>query len=244
MEERYQYYATLVDQVELAIEKIRRMPLQRCYDAQYLEHTLIPELGLNNEALQEQPPELGAYFGKGLHLWQYPTQLASYLVWLAHNARGVRKYLEIGCRWGGTFILVNEWLKKVGAEIEFSLAIDPIAPTPFIKKYMEVSTTPVQYIQNFSTSADVIAYLRICSPDIVFIDGDHSMKGVMFDHLLARQAAKIIVHHDIASRACPDSSLFWSYVRQAESDFEAVEFTQQYASVGANYLGIGVLKRR
>lgn len=244
MDERYQYYATLVDQVPLAIDKIRSIPLQKCFDAEYLEHSLIPELGLNNEELQEQPAELSGFFGRGLHLWQYPSQLASYLVWLAHNARGVRKYMEIGCRWGGTFILVNEWLKRIGAEIEFSVAIDPIEPTPFIRKYLEVSSSPVHYIKNFSTSAEVIGYQRICHPDMVFVDGDHSMRGVMFDHLLARSTADIIVHHDIASRACPDTSLFWSYVRQAETGFEPFEFTQQYGSVGASYLGIGVLKRK
>lgn len=244
MDGRYQYYSTLVDQVETAVENIRRVPPQKCFDVAYLEHSLIPELGLNNEELHEQPRELSAHFGKGLHLWQYPSQLASYLVWLAHNAKGIRRYMEIGCRWGGTFILVNEWLKKIGAEVEFSLAIDPIEPTPFVKKYIEISSSPVHYIRNLSTSAEVIAYQKSCNPDMVFVDGDHSMSGVMFDHLLARRTARIIVHHDVASRACPDTTLFWSYVRQAETDFESFEFTQQYESVGGSYLGIGVLKRK
>ena len=172
-----------------------------------------------------------------------PSQLSRYLVWLAHNAREIRTFSEIGCRWGGTFILVNEWLKKVGAPLEFSLAIDPIDPTPFVRKYIEVSSTPVHYIKNFSTSQEVIDYMSMLKPEMVFIDGDHSLQGVMFDHLLVRKTAKIIVHHDVASQACPGTSVFWSYIKQAESDFFAWEFTQQYSSVSGNFLGIGALKR-
>lgn len=243
MLEKYQHYETLVGEVENTIAKIRALPLARCYDTQYLEHEFIPSLGLNNESLEQQPAELGPYFGKGLHLWQYPSQLAHYLVWLAHSARDISTYSEIGCRWGGTFILVNEWLKKIGAPLEFSLAVDPIDPTPFVKKYIEISSTPVHYIKNFSTSQEVIDYMSMLKPEMVFIDGDHTLQGVMFDHLLVRKTASIIVHHDIASQACPGTSVFWSYVKQAESDFYAWEFTQQYASVSGNFLGIGALKR-
>jgi cephalosporin hydroxylase len=242
--EKYAYYSNIVGSVETTIAKIRDLPMSRCYDTHYIEHQLIPDLGLNDEYLEQQPSEFSPYFGKGLHLWQYPSQLARYLVWLSHNARTIRNYTEIGCRWGGTFILVNEWLKKIGAPIEFSLAVDPIEPTPFVQRYIEVSSTPVHYIQNFSSSKDVMDYLAILKPDMVFIDGDHSLQGVMFDHLLVRNSGKIIVHHDVASQACPGTTVFWSYVKQAESDFEAFEFSQQYDSVDGNFLGIGVLKRK
>lgn len=244
MDEKYQYYASISDSVEKTIAAIGDLPVSKCYDIDHVEKELIPSLGLNDEYLEQQPSELSPYFGKGLHLWQYPSQLARYLVWLTHNAKSIRNYTEIGCRWGGTFILVNEWLKKIGAPIEFSLAIDPIAPTPFIQQYIGVSSTPVHYIQNFSTSKDVVDYFSAFKPDMVFIDGDHSLQGVMFDHLLVRKAANIIVHHDVASQACPGTTVFWSYVKQAESDFDASEFTQQYDSVAGNFLGIGVLKRR
>lgn len=243
MQEKYQHYETLVGEVENTIAKIKALPIAKCYDTHFLETEFIPSLGLNNEYLEQQPAELSPYFGKGLHLWQYPSQLSRYLVWLAHNAREIRTFSEIGCRWGGTFILVNEWLKKIGAPLEFSLAIDPIEPTPFVRKYIEISSTPVHYIKNFSTSQEVIDYMSMLKPEMVFIDGDHSLQGVMFDHLLVRKTAKIIVHHDVASQACPGTSVFWSYVKQAESDFFAWEFTQQYPSVSGNFLGIGALKR-
>jgi cephalosporin hydroxylase len=243
MFEQYEYYQNIVEHIDKVIERIRSLPAHMTYDIAEIEKLLIHEVGLNNEYLSQQPPELNDHFGKGLHVWQYPSQLARYLVWLSHNARNITSYCEIGCRWGGTFIVVNEWLKKIGAPIEFSLAIDPVPATPFIKRYMQISDTPVHYIQNLSTSREVIDYLGYSKPAMVFIDGDHSMNGVMFDHLLVRKFANIIVHHDIASDACPGTTLFWSYVKQAEDRFQASEFVQQYDSVQGNFLGIGVLKR-
>lgn len=140
--------------------------------------------------------------------------------------------------------MVNEWLKRIGAPIEFSLAIDPIPLTPFMRRYIEISSHPIHYIENLSTSSEVTNYLLTSKPEMVFIDGDHSMKGVMFDHLLVRKTANIIVHHDIFSQACPDTALFWSYLKEAESNFEFIEFTDQYESVHGNFLGIGVLKAK
>ena len=136
------------------------MDQKLCFDVKFLENELIPSIGLNNENLNEQPAELAKFFGKGLHLWQYPSQLAKYLVWIANNANSIKNYTEIGCRWGGTFILINEWLKKIGAPIESSIAIDPIEATPFIKRYIEICDTPVVYLQNFSTSPEVVDYLK------------------------------------------------------------------------------------
>ena len=226
------------------IVSIKELPPDKCFDVNHLEKFFIPSLGLNNEALHEQPRELEQFFGKGLHIWQYPKQLACYLVWLAHNANDVTSYLEIGCRWGGMFILVNEWLKKIGARLKLSVAVDPIEPTPFIKRYIDVSDTPVLYFQKFSSNPEFVEYVKQWKPEMIFIDGDHTMSGVMLDHIVARQVAKIIVHHDIASQACPDTSLFWTYIKLTEDGFESSEFIHQYESVHGNFLGIGVMKRK
>lgn len=243
MEDRYAYYERIVDSVDRAVDLIRAAPQARCLDVDYLEHELIPALGLNNEQLQTQPAELAPHFGKGLHLWQYPNQLARYLVWLAFNARGMRSYMEIGCRWGGTFIVVTEWLKRIGAPLEFAVAVDPINPTPFIRRYREIAGLPVTYLQMLSTSRQFLDYARGAKPEVVFIDGDHRMAGVMTDHANARKYAQIIVHHDVSSDACRDTTVFWQYLKLAEDRFEAFDFTEQYESVQGKFLGIGALRR-
>lgn len=241
---RYQYFVQIIDHVDRAVDLIRTIEDRYLDDQAYIENTLIPALGLNNEILNEQPAELSAYFGTGLHLWQYPSQFASYLVWLAQNAKEIKSYAEIGCRWGGTFIIINEWLRRIGAPIEFAIACDPVEITPFVRRYQEICDWPIHYRQQFSTDADFVSYIQEMAPEFVFIDGDHSLEGVMHDHMITRAAAKIIVHHDITSDICWGSTFFWRYVKASEDNFEAFEFTQQYESVQGSYLGIGVLKRK
>jgi hypothetical protein len=63
------------------------------------------------------------------------------------------------------------------------------------------------------------------------------------DHLLARKTAKIIVHHDIVSDVCPQTTLLWNAVREMETNYVAEAFVDQYPSVKGSFLGIGCLKR-
>ena len=65
--------------VQSAIDLIGALSAQQSADAWFLEHELIPALGLNDELLHEQPPQLFPSLGQGLHLWQYPNQLGRYL---------------------------------------------------------------------------------------------------------------------------------------------------------------------
>jgi cephalosporin hydroxylase len=250
---RHKTFARLNGTVSDTIKSIRSLtPAQRS-DVEFLERKFIPSLGLNDELLHQQPSELSDYFGRGLHIWQYPNQLARYLAWLSTNANGVKTYMEIGCRWGGMFILITEWLRKNGANIETVVAIDPIKPTPFIQEYFEflktdefASVTKVKpiYVREFSTSEKVRKLVSEIKPDFVFIDGDHGIHAVLSDHMLVRDNANIIVHHDINSQACPDVSIVWSALKRLEGEFDFFDFIDQYKSVEGNFLGIGVMKRR
>ena len=231
-----------------AMTLVQSVPDSRLRDVTYLEQELIPALGLNDENLQEQPEELSQFFGRGLHIFQYPNQLARYMVWLAEQASDTRTYVEIGSRWGGTFILVCEWLRRIGAPLDGAIAIDPIGETPMLQMYGECLSREgigFRFIKDSSTSPSVQTLFRETQPDFVFIDGDHSMKGALADHILARKSATIIVHHDIASDACPETTALWNALRELENgSFVPMEFIDQYPSVQGSYLGIGALKRR
>ena len=248
-QDRYQRFSCLAPFVHDAINAIAGLSSAQRTDVEFLEREFIPGLGLNDEALHEQPAELSASFGKGLHLWQYPNQLAPYLAWLARNSSGITSFMEIGCRWGGMFILVAEWLRNNGADLKTIIAVDPIGPTPFIVTYFDwlreqTKIEPV-YLQAFSHSPIVGMLVERVKPEFVFIDGDHSLLGAMQDHLLVRRHANVIVHHDVHSQACPETTLLWKALKEFEAPrFDMVEFTGQYASVNGAFLGIGAMKRR
>lgn len=233
--------------VKEAMEKISSLSPSQCTDAGFIEHELIPAFGLNNELLDHQPPELSHLIGRGLHIWQYPNQLADYLVWVANNCAGIKSYMEIGCRWGGMLILTSEWIRKNSTDLRSVTAIDTIEPSPLIKTYFQLlQGVETSYVQELSTSAKAKEIVSLIRPEYVFVDGDHSLRGVLSDHLLVRDYAKIIAHHDIASPTiCPDTTFFWSIMRELESVvFDLSEFVDQYESVPGSYLGIGTMKRK
>jgi len=237
-----------------AIRSIRALDRSQCLDRRFLEVEFIPALGLNDEILQEQPPELAEAYGKGLHIWQYPKQLAGYLAWLVDVAPNTNSYMEIGSRWGGMCILIAEWLRHNGADLRTIIAVDPIAPSPFLQAYSRFLVGDKQdgrlppelmYAQALSTSVRVRQLVDQVRPDSVFVDGDHRLGGALADHMMARQYARIVVHHDVHSQACPATTFLWSVLKTLEASvFEAVEFIDQYDSVPGNFLGIGALRRR
>jgi hypothetical protein len=251
---RRQRFEGLKKSVGEAVASISSLTEAQCLDKGFLENEFIPSLGLNDEFLNEQPSELSPRFGKGLHIWQYPNQLAGYLAWLAQNSNNITSYMEIGCRWGGMFILISEWIRKNGGQLRAVIAVDPIKPTPFIEAYFDLlrdrSTDGLPAIQatylcELSTSSAVKELVQRVEPDFVFIDGDHELRGALFDHMLFRDHARIIVHHDIHSDACPDPTFLWEVLKKVEAkDFEFYEFIDQYPSVRGNFLGIGAMKRK
>jgi hypothetical protein len=122
-------------------------------------------------------------------------QLAAYLVWLTRNVADITSYMEIGCRWGGMFILTSEWIPKKGRQLRAVTAVDPIKPTPFIETYFDLlrHQSPIQatYLCDFSTSSAVRQAVDRIRPDFVFIDGDHELRGAFADHMLAGKHARI-----------------------------------------------------
>ena len=228
--------------VDSAISLIASLTDHQTRDSVYLETELIPRLGLNNEMLHEQPVHLKDYYGKGLHIWQYPIQFAPFLAWLAANGSGIKKYLEIGVRWGGTFIAVSEFLRRVSPSFERSIAVDPIEPSPLMRRYLELGRA--DYHQCLSTDTTFSALLDAEKPDFVFIDGDHTMRGVMHDFDVCSRHADHIAFHDVRSDGCVDTTLFWSFLQHHATKYESCDFVEQYDSVKGGFMGIGVLTRR
>jgi cephalosporin hydroxylase len=248
--QRFEQLRHVVGETLVAIDALTEA---RCSDAEFLEKKFIPSLGLNDERLMRQPPEFLPYYGKGLHIWQYPSQLAAYLVWLTRNSRGITSYMEIGCRWGGMFILISQWIQKNGGQLRNIVAVDPIEPTPFIKAYFELlgKQSPgrpliqATYVRDLSNSSAVRELVDRVQPNFVFIDADHRLRGVFSDHMLAREHAQIIVHHDICSERCVDTTFLWESLKKLEThEFDFYEFVSQYPSVKGNFLGIGAMKRK
>jgi len=206
-------------------------------------HSLILSTGLNNEYVDEQPPELAEYFGRGLKIWQYPNQFSEFLEFI--RTLNVKSYMEVGCRHGGTFVLVSETLKRGSSNKDFSsTACDLIEMSPTLRKYYDISKT-VDYWTGSSRTEAFKKFALEKSPEFVFIDGDHSYAGVKSDFSIFEnnKETKYIVLHDIVNQACPGVVKMWNEIK-ADSRFETREFTKQYLSVPGTFLGIGIAIRK
>lgn len=194
---------------------------------------LLPTFGMNNENLQEMPNELSNHFGKGIKFWQYPNQLSPYLKQISKYK--INSYLEIGCRWGGTFIITNEILKSLNKDVKsYACDINPISD--ILKEYKKY--TDFNYIHQSSLLLNENNINH--NVDLILIDGDHSYEGLKKDFDIVKQySPKYVVFHDITNDACLGVSKFWNEIKD---NYKHYEYVNQYDSVKGNYLGIGLIE--
>ena len=103
-----------------SIEFIKKSLLNDLIDWKYVENLII-QLGFNDEVMNEQPSIVKENTG-GLYIWQYPNQFSKYLILI--QKLNVHSYLEIGCRWGGTFILTCEYIQRFSHDVLSAVAMD------------------------------------------------------------------------------------------------------------------------
>jgi cephalosporin hydroxylase len=219
------------------IQLIKDSEIEDLKNPLYLEKLII-QLGFNNENLREQP-KVVIDNGGGLFIWQYPNQFSKYLSLLSKHP--IQSYIEIGCRWGGTFVLTNEYLKRFQPVIK-SVAVD-IIDSPVLNYCL--SNVETQFMKINSQSQEFIDYIHNQHFDLIFIDGDHNYTGVKNDYEITKNSGKMFVFHDILNDVCPGVVQFWNELKQNEKDiYDFFEFVEQYEDVWNNtrqtFLGIGV----
>lgn len=227
------------------IVKIRELDIRKLGLAD-LQERLIPEFGLNNENLEEQPVDiLAPYLGTGLKLWQYPNQFSHLIKLLASNLTDcVTGYLEIGSRWCGTFIVLSEIQYKYSKSSNFTvIACDLIEEPSNLKNYRELcgelGGPEVIYFKGDSKDTKLLNLVKDKNVNSIFIDGDHTSEGALSDYLSFRANADLLIFHDIDSDAVSNLRQVWQIVKELESSSDIYEFIEQYPSVQGNYLGIG-----
>ena len=193
----------------------------------------LPNLGMNNENLNEMPKELNQFYGKGLKFWQYPNQFSKYLKKIMEYE--INSYLEIGCRWGGTFIITSEILKLKNNNTQL-YTCDIIDKSKILSEYSEYQE--FIYLKKSSFTLDKNDIKN--NIDLILIDGDHSYEGVKKDfEVCLNYNPKYVVFHDIKSSVCPGVVKFWNEIK---NNYKNHEYIEQYDSVNGEFLGIGLIE--
>lgn len=223
------------------IEFIHTSSLENLKNSHYIEHLMVV-LGFNTESLDEQPPIVREN-GGGLRIWKYPNQFSKYLAFL--STLSITSYIELGCRWGGAFVLTNEYLKRFHP-MDRSVAVDSI-DTPVLEYCL--SNPETLFIQTDVRNDTFKTYMKSNHFDLIFINGDYLYEGVKANYETCKDRGNIFVFHNITNDACMGVVHFWNELKAKESDtYDFFEFTEQYEEVWytmyQRFLGIGVAIKR
>lgn len=185
------------------LDPIRTAPKTKLRDARWLERT-IERMG-SSQAQNESE-----YQHNGCGVWQYPSELAPYLV--ALSKLEIRSYAEIGLWYGGGFALTVEYLKRFGLQV--ALGIDARL-RPSVIEYA-TQTPGVLLVQAYSADDPARYAVETLAPDLVFIDGDHSYRVVSHDWELASSVARYVGFHDIRFLGVKD---LWAEISHRKREF-------------------------
>ena len=224
------------------LDVLRQAPREQLLDRAAFE-AMLPRLGLCGGTMLF-PDALQEYRDRGLEHMQMPNQFAPYAVALARL--NVRRYCEIGVKYGGTFVITCEYLQRTGA-LEFACALD-INHCPSLVKYARMNSR-TRFCQMDSHAPEAVALLREQRFDAVFVDGDHEENACYEDIVNAVRHARHVVVHDIANDFTPGPGNAWRRMKQAyANDFVFHEFTEQYPEALSEWkhrlLGIGLAERK
>jgi len=192
---------------------------------------------------------LPSYFSNnysgGLELQQVPgelEQLSKFLIKKFSNGKPVN-YLEIGAGSCGTIIFFSELFLQNQVQASFT-AIDNLdyyrrGILVNQKERIEwcVSNLNLTFAELDSSKISFSDWLSDKEFDVIFIDGDHSYGGCLWDFILCNQSLNpggVLIFHDITSEACPGVG----EVFRLASEFFAKTHVFSYS----NTCGIGVLE--
>lgn len=228
---------------EQYLKAITTVPITWLKDESYVEQVILncginaeyaglESVGITDRAMPE-------YFelDMGMRLWQYPKQFSKYLVWLSDKK--IESYLEIGTRFGGTFLVTVAYLSRFNP-MKIVAGVDPLLSGDLAA--FAAQNPEFKYLNQPTQSNEFTQLIRSQRWDLVFVDGDHNNPTLQGDWNLAKENSRFVAFHDVINVGCPDVVNLWQQLKNSHSN---VEFVDQYTEVmnrsGKNYLGIGVV---
>lgn len=226
-----------------SVNALRQAAIADLQNVAFMER-LLPTLGLVASP-SLAPASLREYLGKGLWHWQHPKQFAPYLVKL--SSLPIRSYLEIGVKYGGTFVITVEYLSRFG-DVQRAVGVDANFCPSLVRyermnprtQFFQLNTRDPRFAELVETAVGF---------DLVLIDGDHEEDGCRKDFDIVYRHANVLVFHDIANEFTPGPGVVWREVKAKHgAEFDFYEFTEQYpeiqSALGKTVLGLGLAVRR
>ena len=129
---------------------------------------------------------------RGLNAKQYPDELANFLVFIYKNRDKIKSYCEIGVADGGTFFVIDSFLRAINEDMGPSVGIDTNNKCAKSFKTYIYQNPNVKFlnIKSVDFKPDMIY-------DLCFIDANHSFKASKVDYENMKEFSRYIAFHDI-----------------------------------------------
>jgi cephalosporin hydroxylase len=132
----------------------------------------------------------------GHKLLQYPGELEELIVIFTNN--GVKSYLEIGCKYGGSLWQVGRSLPQGSTIVGVDLMQYPDIYTRLQDAAAHLTGQHVHLIKGDSTNRDIINRVEKLGPfDACLIDGNHTLPYVKKDWENYGPMCRLVAFHDI-----------------------------------------------
>jgi len=131
---------------------------------------------------------------KGLKIKIWPDELARFLLFMYDNKTRIDSYLELGTGSGGSFYIIDSYLRTINPNMGISVTMDQKEKKPWLwdeyTKDNPLATYLSMKTQNFIPDRHY---------DLCFIDANHSYGGVKNDYEIVKNSCNYIGFHDIAT---------------------------------------------
>lgn len=233
-QDRFEFGTDKLANVDL-YDSFLEMSDDQLSDPKYLSEFIYWKVGLNlNVRTLNINDNLVRDCWGGVEAKQYPDELGKLLAYLYKHRNEINSYFEIGVERGGTFFVIDSFLRACNPKFDGSFGIDiddKIVHKHDLKSYRDRHDTVV-FRQVSSRDCSV------SKVDLALIDGDHSYEGVKADYEAMKNKARFLVFHDIYLEDSGVKKL-WNEITD---EYPYEEFlNENYAEFPAP-IGIGLIK--
>ncbi len=184
-------------------------------DKELLTEFLLKQVGIGFRGRDFAIKE-GEYLpSKGFKIKIWPDELARLLIFLHSNKDKINSFLEFGTGNGGSFLVIDSYLRSINPNMGKSVTLDQHNYRPKgIDEYVEKHPEATCYSDMKTSSFEMEFY------DFCFIDASHSYKSVKRDYEKVGNYCKFIAFHDILTmnQRKPDQLCVRHLWQEIESD--------------------------
>tara|TARA_Y100000310_G_C20694545_1_gene824616 strand:- start:3021 stop:3710 length:690 start_codon:yes stop_codon:yes gene_type:complete len=171
----------------------------------------------------------------GLRCKQLPNELAQLLIFIYDHKNEINSYFEIGTERGGTFKLIDSFLRAINPNFQGSIGIDKSAKTissNFEAYHNKYPTT--KFIQIGSNAFELESPRDLC-----LLDGGHRYEQIKSDYNKVENKIKFICLHDI--RLEPGVIRLWDEI-VIKGDYKTYEIINRDKRFNTE-VGFGIVSR-